>query len=68
MSSGFGSSLAKCGLVPRIAQERAGRRVMSEKEIEAYLAARDTLRRIKRMSPLFVPLLCPRAGPGAHRH
>lgn len=64
MSSGFGSSRSRnAGRYHGSPRHGAGRRVMSEKEIEAYLAARDTLRRIKRMSPLFVPLPS-----GAHRH
>lgn len=32
-----------------------GHHVMSESEIQAYLAARDTVRRVRRSSSLFVP-------------
>lgn len=31
------------------------RRVMSEKEIQAYLISRDTVRRVQRVSSLIVP-------------
>ena len=55
MSSGFASSLSRDAGRHGSPREGAGRRVMSEKEIKAYLATRDALRRIKRMSPLFVP-------------
>lgn len=63
MSSGFGSTLS--GYVGRpLGAPRGGfgRRVMSDREIDAYLAARDAVRRIKRASPLFAPLLG--RGPG----
>lgn len=51
MSSRFASTLS--GHVDRqlgAARAAFGRRVMSDREIEAYLAARDAVRRIKRAS------------------
>ncbi len=48
MSSRFGSSLSKSGGRIRAAMSRvAGKPFMSEKQIEAYLVARDVLRAIR---------------------
>ena len=64
MSSRFGASLSGAG---RASGRRSGpgTRVMSEKEVHAYLLARDAVRRIQRVSPLFLPRenLSPRTGP-----
>ncbi|VTU26084.1 hypothetical protein H4CHR_01725 [Variovorax sp. PBS-H4] len=58
MSCGFGS--AHSGNAQRQPRPRKVRHVMSEKEIEAYLAAKDTVRRIKRAAPLFASFQRPR--------
>ena len=47
MSSRLASTLSRDGGRYRGAIARAGRRVMSEKEIAAYLAARDIVRRVQ---------------------
>jgi hypothetical protein len=55
MSSRFGASLsAAAGRAPGL-RLRSGKGAMSEKEVYAYLLARDAVRRIQRVSPLFVP-------------
>ena len=53
MSSGLSSTLSRDGGRYRGSASARARRVMSEKEMAAYLAARDSLRRIKRSYPLF---------------
>lgn len=57
MSSRFGSSLSgNAGRSSKTMSFRTGRRVMSEKQIQAYLVSRDALRRIQRTSSLLLPL------------
>lgn len=58
MSRGFGSALS--GNAQRQPRAQRARRVMSEKEIEAYLLAKDAVRRIKRAAPLFASFERPR--------
>ena len=55
MSSRFGASLS--GAASRAPDRRlgSGKGAMSEKEVHAYLFARDAVRRIQRVSPLLVP-------------
>jgi hypothetical protein len=55
MSSRFGASLS--GAAGRAPGRRLvyGKGPMSEKEVNAYLLARDAVRRIQRVSPLLVP-------------
>ena len=51
MASTLGSSLVRNGIQSRKATSvYAGRRVMSEKQAQAYLVAREPLRRIQRTS------------------
>jgi hypothetical protein len=50
---------------PRTAAAR--RTALSEKQILAYLAARDVLRRIRRTHSLVEPLLASRAARGTER-
>ena len=57
MSSRFEASLKNEGKKRKETNSIAGRRVMSEKEIQAYLVSRDTIRRIKRFSSLVAPQL-----------
>ena len=55
MSSRFGASLsAAAGRAPGL-RLRSGKGAMSEKEVYAYLLARDAVRRIQRVSSLLVP-------------
>lgn len=54
MSSRFEASLKNEGNNRKKTNSIVGRRVMSEKEIQAYLVSRDTIRRIQRFSS-FVP-------------
>lgn len=56
MSSRFESSLGNSGRSRKTMSVCAGQRVMSEKEIQAYLVSRDTVRRIQRTSSLLLPL------------
>jgi len=56
MSSRFESSPGKAGRSRETMSACPGQRVMSEKEIQAYLVARDTVRRIQRMSSLLLPV------------
>ncbi|MGJ7512412.1 hypothetical protein [Variovorax sp. GT1P44] len=60
MSSRFESSFAKAGPSRKTMSVSASQRVMSEKEIQAYLVSRDTVRRIQRISSLL--LAPPRRG------
>ena len=55
MSSRFESSFGNAGRSPKTMSVSANRRVMSEKEIQAYLVSRDTVRRIQRTSSLLWP-------------
>lgn len=56
MSSRFGSSVSgKESRMPAAMNRRAGTPVMSEKQINAYLMARDTLRTIRRNSLASAP-------------
>ena len=55
MSSRFEASLKNEGNHRKEANSIIGRRVMSEKEIQAYLVSRDTIRRIQRFSSLVAP-------------
>lgn len=55
MSSRFESSFGNAGRSPKTMSVSANRRVMSEKEIQAYLVSRDTVRRIQRISSLLLP-------------
>lgn len=56
MSSRFGASLSgAAGRAPARRRFGAGKGAMTEKEVHAYLLARDALRRIQRVSPLLVP-------------
>ncbi|MGK6310737.1 hypothetical protein [Variovorax sp. DT-64] len=56
----FGSGSAVSGYAQRRARAPRALRVMSEKEIEAYLVARDAVRRIRRAAPLFAAFERPR--------
>lgn len=56
MSSRFKSSLGSAGRSRKTMSLCASQRVMSEKEIQAYLVSRDTVRRIQRISSLLLPL------------
>jgi hypothetical protein len=52
------SSLSSSNISQHIGSTAAssgGRRAMSTRELQAYLAARDTLRRVRRTSSLFIP-------------
>ena len=55
MSSRFEASLKNEGNNRKKTNSIVGRRVMSEKEIQAYLVSRDTIRRIQRFSSLVAP-------------
>lgn len=57
MSSRFEASLRNEGNNRKETNSIVGRRVMSEKEIQAYLVSRDTIRRIQRISSFVVPPL-----------
>lgn len=52
MSSRFGASLSANAGRSKAMSSRVGQRVMSEKQIQAYLVSRDALRRIQRTSAL----------------
>jgi hypothetical protein len=56
MSSRFKSSFGNAGTNRKTMSVCASQRVMSEKEIQAYLVSRDTVRRIHRMSSFLLPL------------
>jgi hypothetical protein len=56
MTSRFESSFGNAGSKRKTMRVCASPRVMSEKEIHAYLVSRDTVRRIQRISSLLVPL------------
>jgi hypothetical protein len=55
MSSRFESPFENAGPSRKKMSVCASQRVMSEKEIQAYLVSRDTVRRIQRISSLLVP-------------
>lgn len=55
MSSRFDSS-SSTGKSRKTPRTDRGKSIMSETQIQAYLFARDTLRRIQRTSALLVPL------------
>jgi hypothetical protein len=57
MSSRFEASLKNEGNNRKETNSIVGRRVMSEKEIQAYLISRDTIRRVQRFSSLVAPPL-----------
>lgn len=58
MSTRFGGSASNnAGGYARATRRREGLPWMSNKQTEAYLVARDTLRRIQRTSPLVLPTL-----------
>lgn len=50
MSSRFESSFGNAGRSPKTMSVSANRRVMSEKELQAYLVSRDTVRRIQTLA------------------
>ncbi|GAA4355520.1 hypothetical protein GCM10023165_47730 [Variovorax defluvii] len=52
MPSGFDPAATGSQRPPGANRRMGGRPVMSEKEIEAYLVARDAVRRIQRATPL----------------
>ena len=56
MSSRFESRLGNAGRSRKTMSVGAGQPAMSEKEIQAYLVSRDTVRRIQRVSSLLHPL------------
>ena len=55
MSSRFRGSLSDAAGRAPGRHLRFGKGAMSEKEVHAYLLARDAVRRIQRVSPLLVP-------------
>ena len=57
MSSRFEASLKNEGNNRKETNSIVGRRVMSEKEIQAYLVSRDTIRRVQRFSSFVAPPL-----------
>ena len=57
MPSRVGSSVSGDAVRhPRRTGDRMGQSLMSEKQIQAYLASRDVVRRIKRTSEYFAPV------------
>ena len=57
MSSRFGTSLSEnAGRLHKTKKRRGGLPSMSEKQTQAYLVARDALRRIQRTSSLVIPM------------
>ena len=60
MPEKVGSSISgNAGRVPERAGIRMKQSLMSEKQLQAYLAARDVVRRIKRTAEFFAPASCP---------
>jgi hypothetical protein len=57
MSSRFKASLKNEGNNRKETNSIVGRCVMSEKEIQAYLVSRDTIRRVQRFSSFVAPPL-----------
>ena len=66
MSSGFGSIFSANRQSPAKASHRQGLIVMGEKQIEAYLLARDALRRVRAAAATSMPPR-PRGGRGQVR-